>query len=220
MNKDIECILFDLDGTFADTSKDMCDALNTILTEKKFINVCCNELKLHISKGAVGIIDYASKVNGRPIDSSSIRADFLQEYSINTFVHTKMVDGISKLLGYIKKNNIKWGIVTNKHSKYVNKILEGLTIARDVKYLVTGDMLKETKPNPEGLLKAIDMAEVTAENTVYIGDDERDILAGKNAGMLTVAADFGFVGPEKDILSWNADINITSPIDLIEILAL
>ena len=131
-----------------------------------------------------------------------------------------MVDGISKLLGYIKKNNIKWGIVTNKHSKYVNKILEGLTIARDVKYLVTGDMLKETKPNPEGLLKAIDMAEVTAENTVYIGDDERDILAGKNAGMLTVAADFGFVGPEKDILSWNADINITNPIDLIKILAL
>ena len=81
MNKNIECILFDLDGTFADTSKDMCDALNTILTEKKFTNVNCKELKLHISRGAVGIIDYASKVNGRSIDSSLMRAEFLQEYS-------------------------------------------------------------------------------------------------------------------------------------------
>ena len=84
MNKKIECILFDLDGTFADTSKDMCDALNTILTEKKFTNVNCKELKLHISRGAVGIIDYASKVNGRSIDSSLMRAEFLQEYSDNT----------------------------------------------------------------------------------------------------------------------------------------
>ena len=158
MNKKIECILFDLDGTFADTSKDMCDALNTILTEKKFINVNCTELKLHISRGAVGIIDYASKINGRSIDSSLMRAEFLQEYSDNTFFHTKMIDGISKLLEHIEKNNIKWGIVTNKHSKYVNKILKGFSIHEDVKYLVTGDMLEETKPSPEGLLKAIEMA--------------------------------------------------------------
>ena len=96
MNKRIECILFDLDGTFADTSKDMCDALNTILTEKKLTNVDCKELKLHISRGAVGIIDHASKVNGRSIDSSLMRAEFLQEYSDNTFVHTKMIDGICR----------------------------------------------------------------------------------------------------------------------------
>ena len=220
MNKNIECILFDLDGTFADTSKDMCDALNTILTEKKFTNVNCKELKLHISRGAVGIIDYASKVNGRSIDSSLMRAEFLQEYSNNTFVHTKMVDGIAELIKNIEKNHIKWGIVTNKHSKYVNKILKGFSINEDVKYLITGDMLEETKPSPEGLLKAIEMADVNAENTIYVGDDERDIIAGKNAGMFTVAADFGFIGPDKDIHSWNADVNINKPLDLIKILSL
>ena len=220
MNKDIECILFDLDGTFADTSKDMCDALNTILTEKKFTNVNCEELKLHISRGAVGIIDYASKINGRSIDSSLMRAEFLQEYSDNTFVHTKMIDGISKLIEHIEMNKIKWGIVTNKHSKYVNKILKGFSIDEDVKYLVTGDMLEETKPSPEGLLKAIEMANVDAANTIYIGDDERDIVAGKSAGMLTVAADFGFIGPDKDMYSWNADVNIDNPTDLIKILSL
>ena len=131
-----------------------------------------------------------------------------------------MVDGIAELIKNIEKNNIKWGIVTNKHSKYVNKILKGFSINEDVKYLVTGDMLEETKPNPEGLLKAIEMAGVDAENTIYVGDDERDIIAGKNAGMFTVAADFGFIGPDKDINSWNADVNINKPTDLIKILSL
>lgn len=220
MKNKINCILFDLDGTFADTSKDMCAALNNILTERNLANVNCDELKLHISRGAVGIINYASEVNGRSIDSSSMRSDFLQEYSDNTFIHTKMVNGIKELVNHIERSNIKWGIVTNKHSRYVNKILEGLTISEDVKYLITGDMLKETKPNPEGLLKAIQLADVNAENTIYIGDDERDIIAGKSAGMFTVAADFGFIGADQDILSWGADLNITKPTELIEILAL
>ena len=96
-----ESVLFDLDGTFADTSIDMCNALNKVLSKNKFKNVDCVGLKTHISKGAVGIIEYASIINGRSIDSSLLRADFLQEYSENTFIHTKMIDGIKQLLSLI-----------------------------------------------------------------------------------------------------------------------
>jgi len=209
-----ECILFDLDGTLADTSIDMCNALNKVLTKYKFKNVDCSGLKTHISKGAVGIIDYASVINQRSIDSSLLRSEFLQEYSENTFIYTKMIDGMEKLLEYIEKNNIKWGIVTNKHSKYVNKILEGFALSNRVKCLVTGDMLQETKPNPEGLLLAANILNVNLNDTIYVGDDERDIIAGKNAGMKTVAADFGFVNKDYDIFSWNADGVIKKPMML------
>ena len=209
-----ECILFDLDGTLADTSIDMCNALNKVLTKYKFKNVDCYGLKTHISKGAVGIIDYASVINQRSIDSSLLRSEFLQEYSENTFIYTKMIDGMEKLLEHIEKNNIKWGIVTNKHSKYVNKILEGFALSNRVKCLVTGDMLQETKPNPEGLLLAANILNVNLNDTIYVGDDERDIIAGKNAGMKTVAADFGFVNKDYDIFSWNADGVIKKPMML------
>ena len=209
-----ECILFDLDGTFADTSTDMCNALNKVLTKHRFKNVNCSELKTHISKGAIGIIDYASEINKRSIDSSLLRSEFLQEYSENTFIHTKIIDGMEKLLEYIEKNNIKWGIVTNKHSKYVKKILEGFGLSDRVKCLVTGDMLQETKPDPEGLLLAANILNVSLNETIYVGDDERDIIAGKNAGMKTVAADFGFVNKDNDIFSWNADKVIKNPIML------
>ena len=209
-----ECILFDLDGTLADTSIDMCNALNKVLTKYKFKNVDCSGLKTHISKGAVGIIDYASVINQRSIDSSLLRSEFLQEYSENTFIYTKMIDGMEKLLEHIEKNNIKWGIVTNKRSKYVNKILEGFALSNRVKCLVTGDMLQETKPNPEGLLLAANILNVNLNDTIYVGDDERDIIAGKNAGMKTVAADFGFVNKDYDIFSWNADGVIKKPMML------
>ena len=97
-----ECILFDLDGTLADTSIDMCNALNKVLTKYKFKNVDCSGLKTHISKGAIGIIDYASVINQRSIDSSLLRSEFLQEYSENTFIYTKMIDGMEKLLEHIE----------------------------------------------------------------------------------------------------------------------
>ena len=217
MNK-FEAVLFDLDGTFADTSRDMCDALNIVLIEHKYEIVNCDDLKTHISRGAIGIIEYASLVNGRSIDSSLLRAEFLEEYSKNTFVHTKMIDGISDLISLINDQNIKWGIVTNKHSKYVNKILEGFSLRENLQCLITGDMLQQAKPDPEGLLMASQILKCELSKTVYVGDDERDIIAGKSAGMSTVAADFGFVNKDNDITMWGADNIITEPMMLKEIL--
>ena len=214
----INCVLFDLDGTLADTSKDMCNALNVILSRNRFKPVDCLELKTHISRGAVGVIEYASQVNGRSIDSSMLRAEFLQEYSDKCFVHTKMIDDMEKLIDHMNNIQISWGIVTNKHSKYVNKILKGLSIEDKVACLITGDMVSEPKPSPEGLLEASKIAGINPSECIYVGDDERDIIAGRNAGMYTVAADFGFIHKEDSADSWHADKVIKKPSELINLI--
>jgi len=214
----INCVLFDLDGTLADTSKDMCNALNIVLSRNRFKPVDCLELKTHISRGAVGVIEYASQVNRRSIDSSLLRAEFLQEYSDKCFVHTKMIDDMEKLIDHMDNIQISWGIVTNKHSKYVNKILKGLSIADKVACLITGDMVSEPKPNPEGLLEASKIAGINPSECIYVGDDERDILAGRSAGMYTVAADFGFIHKEDSADSWHADKVIKKPSELINLI--
>ena len=214
----INCVLFDLDGTLADTSKDMCNALNIVLARNRFKPVDCLELKTHISRGAVGVIDYASDVNGRSIDSSLLRAEFLQEYSDKCFVHTKMIDDMEKLIDHMDNIQISWGIVTNKHSKYVNKILKGLSIDDKVACLITGDMVSEPKPSPEGLLEASKIAGINPSECIYVGDDERDIIAGRNAGMYTVAADFGFIHKEDSADSWHADKVIKKPSELINLI--
>jgi N-acetyl-D-muramate 6-phosphate phosphatase len=214
----INCVLFDLDGTLADTSKDMCNALNVVLSRNRFKSVDCLELKTHISRGAVGVIEYASHVNERSIDSSLLRAEFLQEYSNKCFVHTKMIDDMKKLIDHMNKIQISWGIVTNKHSKYVNKILKGLSIDDKVACLITGDMVSEPKPSPEGLLEASKITGINPSECVYVGDDERDIIAGRNAGMYTVAADFGFIHKEDSADSWHADKVIKKPSELINLI--
>ena len=214
----INCVLFDLDGTLADTSKDMCNALNIVLSRNRFKPVDCLELKTHISRGAVGVIEYASQVNRRSIDSSLLRAEFLQEYSDKCFVHTKMIDDMEKLIDHMDNIQISWGIVTNKHSKYVNKILKGLSIADKVACLITGDMVSEPKPNPEGLLEASKIAGINPSECIYVADDQRDILAGRSAGMYTVAADFGFIHKEDSADSWHADKVIKKPSELINLI--
>lgn len=218
MNK-IKSILFDLDGTFVDSSMDICVALNKTLLDHKFTEVDCLDLKYHISKGAVGIIEHASKVNGRSIDSSLLRAEFLQEYSKNCFVHTKMIKGMSELVKFIESKNIKWGIVTNKHSKYANKIMKGLSLTNRTHCLITGDMVHNPKPSPDGLLKALIELQINPSEALYLGDDERDVVAAKEAGMITAVANFGFIKDFKDIKLWDPDIVINNPKELIQYLS-
>ena len=214
----INTVLFDLDGTLADTSTDMCNALNVILNKRRLKTVECKDLKYHISRGAVGIIKYASEVNGRSIDSSMIRSDFLEEYSKNCFVETKLVQGMSDLLDSLEKNGLRWGIVTNKHSKYVNKIVDGLDLSDRLSCLVTGNMVKEAKPAPDSLIQAMCILEEEPSNIVYVGDDERDIIAGKAAGVSTVVANFGFIQDSSVINTWNADNIIIEPLELTSII--
>ena len=210
----IKAVLFDLDGTLADTSPDMCESLNRVLAAHKLKTVDCINLKKHISRGALGVIEYASSVNGRDIDSSLLRSEFLEDYKTHSFVKTKLNKNMDKLLEYLLERNILVGIVTNKHSRYVNKITEGLGLNEKLSCTITGDMVLNAKPAIDGLIKAAEEIECNVDEIIYVGDDERDIIAGRNAGMHTIAADFCFISSDINIKSCNADLIIKNALDI------
>ena len=210
----VKAILFDLDGTLADTSPDMCASLNRVLANRKLKTVDCINLKKHISRGALGVIEYASSVNDRDIDSTLLRSEFLEDYKNHSFIKTRLNKNMNKLIDYLLEKNILVGIVTNKHSRYVNKITEGLGLNEKLSCTITGDMVLNAKPAIDGLIKAAKEIECNVDEIIYVGDDERDIIAGRNAGMNTIAANFGFISPDINIKSWNADLIINDALDI------
>ena len=210
----IKSILFDLDGTLADTSPDMCASLNRVLKEHNFKTVDCLKLKKHISRGALGVIEYASQINERNIDSSLLRAEFLDDYKNNVFINTRLNENMDKLIDYLLEKNIMIGIVTNKHSRYVANIIKGLGLDSKLGCVITGDMVLNAKPASDGLIKAAISLNCKSEEIIYVGDDERDIIAGRDAGMQTAAANFGFIGDDINIASWLSDLIIQDPLEL------
>ena len=210
----IKAVLFDLDGTLADTSPDMCASLNRVLVSHKLKTVDCMNLRKHISRGALGVIEYASHVNRRDIDSSLLRSEFLDDYKHHPFVETKLNKDMDKLLNYLIKKNVMIGVVTNKHSRYVKKIIEGLGLTKKLSCVITGDMVLNAKPAIDGLIKAADEIQCNVDEIIYVGDDERDIIAGRDAGMSTVAADFGFISTDINVRSWNSDLIIYNALEL------
>ena len=169
---------------------------------------------MHISRGAVGVIEYASHINGRDIDSSLLRSEFLDDYKHHPFVETKLNKDMDKLLNYLIKKNIMIGVVTNKHSRYVKKIIEGLGLTKKLNCVITGDMVLNAKPAIDGLIKAAEEIQCNVDEIMYVGDDERDIIAGRDAGMNTVAADFGFISNDINVRSWNSDLIIYNALEL------
>jgi phosphoglycolate phosphatase len=147
-----------------------------------------------------------------------MRTEFLEDYKKNCITKTELVPGMDFLLSELENMSIQWGVVTNKHYKFASKIIEGLSIKNRSSCLITGNMVNNPKPSPEMLLKAKDLLRLDVNNIMYIGDDERDIIAGKSAGMKTATANFGFIKNDINYSSWNSDYIINKPQDLLDIL--
>ena len=212
-NRKIEAMLFDFDGTIADTSYDMVNCLNILLRNHKKDTVHLNTAKNFISTGAGGLIDFACpdlSENNRKLYIS----EYLDIYKDNIFVKTHLFDGVIELIDMLVLKNYKWGIVTNKPGYLVNPIIEMLNFKYQPCCVVAGDTLKVKKPNPEPLLHASKIISCNPESCIYVGDDERDILAANAAGMISVAASYGFIDDLDQIKKWGSDYIINSPLDL------
>ena len=213
INRKIDAILFDFDGTIADTSYDMVNCLNILLHNHKKDAVHLNTAKNFISTGAGGLIDFAC-----PNLSENTRklyiSEYLDIYKDNIFIKTHLFDGVIELIDMLVLNNYKWGIVTNKPGYLVNPIIKMLNFKCQPCCLVAGDTLKVKKPNPEPLLHASKIISCDPESCIYVGDDERDILAANAAGMISIAASYGFIDDLDQIKKWGSDYIINSPLDL------
>jgi 2-phosphoglycolate phosphatase len=214
----LSAVLFDLDGTLLDTAPDMVAALDALLAEQGHGPVEYAHARLHVSKGAIGLINLAFGALDIDLEEAhrlSLRDRYLELYAQQLCQQTILFDGMADVLARLEAANMHWGIVTNKPGFLAEPLLEQLGLLHRSATLVSGDTLPERKPHPRPLLYAAEQIAVKPDQVVYVGDDTRDIEAGNAAGMTTVAAAYGFIPPDEDPASWRADHLIEHPGDLL-----
>ena len=198
-------ILFDFDGTLADTAPDLGAAANRQRTRAGLEPLPLEVLRPYSSAGARGLLRCA--LNLMPTDEAyeAHRVQFLKDYEAAMTVDTCLFEGVTELLAQIKDAGMTWGIVTNKATYLATPIVQALGLAQDCAVLVCGDTTAYSKPHPLPLLHAAQQAGFGVERCLYVGDDLRDIQAAQAAGMPSIAAAYGYCGPEHPPETWQAD---------------
>jgi phosphoglycolate phosphatase len=208
-------ILFDLDGTLLDTAPDLADALNTVLRENQRSPLPLEDIRPVVSHGGMALIKLGFNLDNSDPAFEPLRQRLLEVYRKNISRHTRPFPGITELLDSIEQRGLNWGIVTNKPGWLTEPLLKDLGLFDRAACVVSGDTLDERKPHPAPMLHASELANSRPEHCVYIGDAQRDIEAGNNAGMQTLVALFGYLRKEDDPHSWNASSLIAHPQDLL-----
>lgn len=207
-------VLFDLDGTLIDTAPDMARALNDVLREEGEPALAFDAVRPHVSKGAKGLLDLAYGPDQAPAERERLRQRFLERYRADLATDSRPFPGMATLLGDLEAAGLRWGVVTNKPGWLAEPLLQALELDRRCACLVSGDTLDQRKPDPAPLLFACERLGVTTEASVYVGDDERDIAAGRAAAMRTIVALFGYLGTGDRPQEWGADALIETPGEL------
>lgn len=209
-------LLFDLDGTLADTAPDLAAAVNLLRTEHGMLPTPYDLLRPVASAGARGLIGVAFGMTPDDPDYDALRISFLDHYAARIADNTTLFEGIAVLLLHLQEQGLQWGIVTNKPARFTDALvpLIGLELAGCV---ISGDTTAHAKPHPEPLLEAARQLNLAPEDCWYVGDDLRDIEAGRAAGMPTIAAAWGYCG-DSEPLTWNADAIAVHPLDLVNML--
>lgn len=213
-------VLFDLDGTFADTAPDLGAALNHVRSLHHLPPLPLEITRLQASHGSAGLLKLGFNVKPDEAEFPALRNAFLAHYTANICVHTTLFPGMAKLINTLEQRGLPWGIVTNKPHRFTQPLMQALGYAKRAACLVSGDTCAHAKPHPEPLLYAAKYIGVAPQNCLYIGDDKRDIEAGRAAGMGTLIALFGYIDPHADLNAWHATASIATPLELIEYLNL
>uniref|UniRef100_UPI00404806B5 HAD family hydrolase n=1 Tax=Polynucleobacter sp. TaxID=2029855 RepID=UPI00404806B5 len=209
-----EGVFFDLDGTLADTAPDLVAAANLLRIKRNLDPLPYEVLRPRASAGARGLIFGAFGYDKAHSEFEELRLEFLANYEKNICVHTKLFDGISEILEALETHSIAWGIVTNKSEHLTHSLLNLMNLAMRSQAIIGGDTTPFAKPHPAPILKAAEICSVNPLNCIYVGDDLRDIVAGKAAGMTTVAAAYGYCGCDEHFNEWGADHIIHHPSEL------
>jgi len=216
--KPISAVFFDLDGTLIDSAPDLIDAMRRLRSELGEPTIVMDKVGMVVSKGGRAML----RAGFPGIDETRVETllpRYLDLYAQQIALLTRTFDGIDAVLANFDARALPWGIVTNKPEHLARSVVAELGLAARSAALVGGDTLAKRKPDPEPLLHAAQLANVDARRSVYVGDDARDIEAGRAAGMRTVAAGWGYLDGE-DPHDWGADIVVARPQDLIPALGL
>jgi phosphoglycolate phosphatase len=197
-------VLFDLDGTLADTAPDLAAAANQMRIARGLAPAPIERLRPVASSGARGLLGAAFGIGPDDSEFPAMREEFLSNYEANLRVETVLFPGIGALLDDLDERNVRWGIVTNKVARFTDPLVALLGLDKRATCVVSGDTTPYSKPHPAPLLHAAAALGIDAPHVVYVGDDLRDIQAGHAAGMPTIAAAYGYCGNDLPPLDWNA----------------
>lgn len=190
-------VLFDLDGTLLDTAPDLVAALNHLRAAEGLKATPVTELRRHVSHGAAGLLT-AGMPPCAPAEFEQRRQKFLARYAERPFIESTLFDGVRDLLSWLEEASIPWGIVTNKSQDLTRRVLEASGLSDRSGCVVCGDTLERSKPDPAPVLHACDLLGVAPADVVFVGDDVRDLRAGRAAGTQVVAVDYGYGSWELD----------------------
>jgi len=213
-------VLFDLDGTLADTAPDLADAVNLQRHTRGMTPLPLAELRPLVSQGARGMLRAGFGLTPEHADYAAMRDEFLAVYASNLCLKTRLFDGMAQVLDAIESAGLRWGVVTNKVARFSEPLLEAMGLVARAACIVSGDTCARAKPYPDPLLEASRRLGLPPAACMYVGDDERDIQAGHAAAMLPVAALYGYLGDGNPPAAWGAAHQIEHPLDLLNLLPL
>jgi len=201
----VRAVLFDLDGTLVDSAPDLAGATNDLRARRCLPPVPYELLRLHGGSGARGMLGAGFGLAPGDPGFAALREEFLQHYATRMLQDTRLFHATLPVLQVLEDAGLRWGIVTNKALHLAEPVARHHGLRPRTPVLVAGDTTPHTKPHPAPLLEAARQLGLPASACIYVGDDHRDMLAGRAAGMRTLAAAWGYLGPNADIGAWGAD---------------
>lgn len=218
MNREPSVILFDLDGTLIDTAPDFIRCLNALRRSRSLEALSPAFIRQSVSDGARAMIRIGFGLEQHEPGYTELRTEFLDLYEVGIAVETKLFDGMDEILLSLEARGITWGIVTNKPVRFAAPLIRALGLHQRCATLVCPDHVVHSKPHPEALLLACHEARAAAERAIYVGDHQRDIEAGRNAGMTTIAVRYGYIEHPEAVDLWQADLVADTVSDLAKLL--
>lgn len=218
MFDDVRAVLFDLDGTLIDSAPDLGAAADRMRVERGLPSLPLERYRPMAGAGARGMLGIAFGMTPDAPDYEAMREEFFVNYENAMTERTVIFEGVPALIANLLELGLAWGVVTNKSMRFTGPLTKQIPFFVSAGAIVGGDTTPHAKPHPEPLLEAARRLKVRPDQCIYVGDDERDIVAGRAAGMGTVAATYGYLGSNADVYVWKADAHIASPLELLPLL--
>jgi len=214
----VAAVLFDLDGTLVDSAPDLGAAADQMRVRRGMASLPLEAYRPLCGAGARGMLEVAFAIGPDHADFEAMREEFFSNYERCLTERTFAFDGVPALIAALQARGVAWGVVTNKSQRFTNPLTAAMPLFASAGAIVSGDTTPHAKPHPAPLLEAASRMGLSPAHCLYVGDDQRDIVAGHAAGMRTVAASYGYLGSQTDVGAWNAHAQINSPLALLQLL--